>query len=75
MKSPKEKLSAEAQTSGFRPEVLEKVIHLLNLLEWFQSHPFLKGPLALRGGTAYVVATAGRLRGRPCGHFTGIEFY
>ena len=52
MKISKKKLSAEAQTSGFRPEVLEKVIHLLNLLEGFQSHPFLKGRLALKGGTA-----------------------
>jgi len=32
--------------------VLEKVIHLLNLLEGFQSHPFLKDRLALKGGTA-----------------------
>jgi hypothetical protein len=32
--------------------VLEKVIHLLNLLEGFNSHPFLKGRLALKGGTA-----------------------
>jgi predicted nucleotidyltransferase component of viral defense system len=52
MRISKEKLFAEAQTSGFRPEVLEKVIHLLNLLEGFQRHPFLKGRLALKGGTA-----------------------
>jgi hypothetical protein len=32
--------------------VLEKVIHLLNLLEGFRSHPFLKGRLVLKGGTA-----------------------
>jgi len=31
---------------------LEKVIHLLNLLEGFNRHPFLKGRLALKGGTA-----------------------
>lgn len=37
MRISKEKLFAEAQTSGFRPEVLEKVIHLLNLLEGFRS--------------------------------------
>ena len=52
MKIPRKKLSAEARITGFRPEVLEKVIHLLNLLEGFQSHPFLKGRLALKGGTA-----------------------
>jgi predicted nucleotidyltransferase component of viral defense system len=32
--------------------VLEKVIHLMNLLEGFNRHPFLKGRLALKGGTA-----------------------
>ena len=52
MKISKERISAEARTTGFRPEVLEKVIQLLNLLEGFQSHPFLKGRWALKGGTA-----------------------
>lgn len=52
MKVSREKLTREAQTTGFRPEVLEKVIHLLNLLEGFNRHPFLKGRLALKGGTA-----------------------
>jgi hypothetical protein len=32
--------------------VLEKVAHLLGLLEALGSHPFLKGKLALKGGTA-----------------------
>ena len=31
----------EAAATGFRPEVLEKVFHLLTLLEGFQRHPFL----------------------------------
>ena len=52
MEVSSEKLSEEARTTGFRPEVLEKVIHLLNLLEGFQGHPFLKGRLVLKGGTA-----------------------
>jgi len=52
MKISREKLTSEAQATGFRPEVLEKVIHLLNLLEGFNSHPFLKGRWALKGGTA-----------------------
>jgi hypothetical protein len=34
--------------------MLEKAIHLLNLLEGFRSHPFLKGRLA-----------CGRKQGRP----------
>ncbi|MFI5379065.1 MAG: nucleotidyl transferase AbiEii/AbiGii toxin family protein [Tepidisphaerales bacterium] len=32
--------------------MLEKVIHLLDLLSAFQSHPFLRGRLALKGGSA-----------------------
>ena len=48
----REKLYSEARTTGFRPEILEKVIQLLHLLEAFQYHPFLKGRLALKGGTA-----------------------
>ena len=43
---------AESAATGFRPEVLEKVIHLLNLLAVFQRHSALRGRLALRGGTA-----------------------
>jgi len=52
MRISRERLRTEAQATGFRADVLEKVIHLLNLLERFQSHPFLKGRLALKGGTA-----------------------
>jgi hypothetical protein len=52
MKISRERLQAEAQSTGFRPELLEKVLQLLNLLERFQEHPFLKGRLALKGGTA-----------------------
>jgi hypothetical protein len=52
VKVSKEKLYSEAQATGFRPETLEKVIQLLNLLEAFQGHPFLQGRLVLKGGTA-----------------------
>lgn len=52
MRISREKLLAEAEATGFRLEVLEKAIYLLNLLERLQSHPFLKGRLALKGGTA-----------------------
>jgi len=52
MRISRERLQAEAQSSGFRLEILEKVLQLLNLLERFQDHPFLKGRLALKGGTA-----------------------
>jgi len=36
----KEKLMAEAAVTGYRPDVLEKVILLLHLLETLGSHPF-----------------------------------
>jgi len=45
-------LRREAARSGFRPEVLEKVLHLLELLDALRSHPFLAPRLALKGGTA-----------------------
>jgi len=32
------RLLAESASSGFRPEMLEKVIHLLGLLEGFTRH-------------------------------------
>jgi hypothetical protein len=52
MKISKERLVVEAEATGFRAEVLEKVIHLLNLLDGFRSHPLLKKRLVLKGGTA-----------------------
>ena len=52
MKISPEKLAAEAQATGFRSDILEKVAHLLGLLDTIQSHPFLKGKLVLKGGTA-----------------------
>lgn len=47
-----QRLQAEAGATGFRQEVLEKVINLLHLLKTIQTHPFLRGKLALKGGTA-----------------------
>jgi hypothetical protein len=47
-----EHLAIEAETTGFRPEILDKVIHLLGLLEDLARHPYLQGRLALKGGTA-----------------------
>ncbi len=45
-------LVREAAATGFRTEVLEKVIRLIELLETVRSHPFLKERVALKGGTA-----------------------
>ncbi len=52
MKVSRERLMSESQATGFRPEVLEKVIHLLSLLNGVNRHPFLKGRLVLKGGSA-----------------------
>jgi len=47
-----EGLRREAGKSGFRPEILEKIDRLLELLEAVRRHPFLKSRVALKGGTA-----------------------
>jgi len=47
-----ETLIAQAEATGFRTDILEKVGYLIHLLEALRSHPFLKGRLALKGGTA-----------------------
>ena len=52
MRISRQRLTSEAESTGFRAEVLEKVIHLLGLLDGLQTHPYLKGKLALKGGTA-----------------------
>lgn len=38
--------------TGFNPEPLEKVARLLDLLTGVRAHPYLKGRLVLKGGTA-----------------------
>jgi Nucleotidyl transferase AbiEii toxin, Type IV TA system len=45
-------LQAEAAATGFSPDTLDKVIRLIDLLNAFCSHPFLKVRMALKGGTA-----------------------
>lgn len=52
MRISRERLSREAADTGFRPEVLEKIIHMLHLLDVMQRHPALGRCLALKGGTA-----------------------
>jgi hypothetical protein len=44
-----EKLASESAATGFRPEVIEKVAQLLNLLDSIRSRPFLRGKLVLKG--------------------------
>jgi len=38
MKLSVEKLTAEAESTGFRPDILEKAAHLLGLLNTLQQH-------------------------------------
>ena len=52
MKLSRERLRREAAATGFRAEILEKVARLLDLLDGIARHPYLKGRLALKGGTA-----------------------
>ncbi len=52
MNISRERLLAESSATGFRPDVMEKGVQLLGLLETLQGHPFLKGRVALKGGTA-----------------------
>ena len=47
-----QELQNVADATGFRAEVLEKVIRLTELLNLFRSNPFLKDRFVLKGGTA-----------------------
>jgi predicted nucleotidyltransferase component of viral defense system len=47
-----QELKSEARNRGYRPEILEKVYRLLDLITQFMSVPYLKNRLALKGGTA-----------------------
>lgn len=49
MRLSPERLSVKAETTGLCPEVLEKVIHLLNLLDAFRRHPSFSGDVAWPG--------------------------
>ena len=52
MNISKETLMAQAHQTGFRAEILEKVIRLMDLLNAFTKDEFLKSRIALKGGTA-----------------------
>ncbi len=41
-----------ARANGFNEEVVEKVFHLMRLLNVLNKHPYLKGKWVLKGGTA-----------------------
>lgn len=52
MKYSKEQLLKLSDNTGFRAEILEKVLLLMGLLEYFFSDPLLKERIVLKGGTA-----------------------
>lgn len=52
MKISKQKLLRESSDTKFRPEILEKVWYLMDLLDAINDHSFLKEKLVLKGGTA-----------------------
>ena len=45
-------LKQSARSNGYRPEILEKVYLLLDLLDEFMAVPYLSDRLVLKGGTA-----------------------
>ena len=55
MNVSEEALSSLASLTGFRSDIIEKVVRLMSLLNTINSHTFLKGKLALKGGTALNV--------------------
>src|SRR5271156_3148072 len=52
MQTSEKELMKEAENTGFRPEIMEKVWHLIAILDGISVHPFLKDRLVLKGGTA-----------------------
>ncbi len=52
MKISPEQLTAEADATQFRADMLEKAVQLLTVLEAVCDHPHLEGRLVLKGGTA-----------------------
>ena len=52
MRISRQEITSISDSTGFRDDIVEKVLQLLNLLNKLNSHSFLKGKLALKGGTA-----------------------
>jgi predicted nucleotidyltransferase component of viral defense system len=52
MQTSERELMREAKETRFRPEIMEKVWHLMAILDGISVHPFLKERLVLKGGTA-----------------------
>lgn len=52
MKISREQLLKQATLTGFKAEMLEKVWHLIGILDGINAHPYLQNRLVLKGGTA-----------------------
>lgn len=52
MKLSQSEVTELASAEGFDPATLEKVLHLMNLLNMLDAHPYLNGKWVLKGGTA-----------------------
>ncbi len=52
MITSKEDLLREAKQRHYKPEILEKALRLLDILEQLLLIPYLRDHLALKGGTA-----------------------
>ena len=55
MRIASEEVLSISESTGHRPDILEKVLQLLHLLNGFNTHPFLKDKWVLKGGTALNV--------------------
>jgi Nucleotidyl transferase AbiEii toxin, Type IV TA system len=55
-------VSTIAKQTQFQPNNIEKVIRLRQLLTEFHKHPFLRGKLVLKGGTAINLFNLGMAR-------------
>lgn len=52
MKFSRKEIRDQAGESGWEADMLEKAVRLLLLLDLIERHPFLRGKLLLKGGTA-----------------------
>jgi len=55
MRFSTEEVTSISDLTGHRPDILEKVLQLLHLLNGLNTHPFLKDKWVLKGGTALNV--------------------
>lgn len=52
MRFSSSEITSISESTGFREDMVEKVLQVLHLLNSLNSHPYLKGKWVLKGGTA-----------------------